>query len=135
MPVGCLGVSGSAADSSLYLSVEAGKQVERIEVMQSRLLIQIFRVQETGQVESLTCPACYPHTEACCQLVPGWRVMADLVRANTEAVWNMALVKAVNTLTYQVRLRTLHKSAARKERVMSIVVTGLPLPGLSGHQD
>ena len=104
MPVGCLGVSGSAADSSLYLSVEAGQQVERIEVMQSRLLIQIFRVEEVGQ-ERLACPSCSPHSEVCCQQVPGWRVMADLVRANTEAVWNMALVKAVNTLSYQVRQR------------------------------
>ena len=51
MPVGCLGLSGSVADSTLYLSGEAGeaapasRQAEMLEVMQSRLLIQIFRAQ------------------------------------------------------------------------------------------
>lgn len=111
MPVGCLGVSGSAADSTLYLSSEASreasKEVERIELMQSRLLIQIFRVGERLEGEEpLSCTVCRPHTGLCCQAVPGLQVMADLVRANTEAVWNMALVKAVNTLSYQVRLIT-----------------------------
>ena len=54
--------------------------------------------------DCLTCPVCAPHSPVCCQTVPGWRVMADLVKANSEAVWNMDLVRAVNTLSYQVRL-------------------------------
>ena len=49
--MGCLGLSGSSADSSLYLNSnsEASRQAERIEVMQSRLLIQIFRVVPGGE--------------------------------------------------------------------------------------
>ena len=110
MPVGCLGLSGSVADSSLYLSGEveasqASRQAEMIEVMQSRLLIQIFRVLPSSPASpsQLSCPVCSPHSPVCCQTVPGWQVMADLVRANSEAVWNMDLVRAVNTLSYQVR--------------------------------
>ena len=108
MPVGCLGLSGSSADSTLYLNSEASRQAERIEVMQSRLLIQIFRAVEGGEGgqggQALSCPVCAPYSQVCCQTVPGWKVMADLVKANSEAVWNLDLVRAVNTLSYQVSL-------------------------------
>ena len=112
MPVGCLGLSGSVADSTLYLSGEAGeaapasRQAEMLEVMQSRLLIQIFRAQpgSPGSPGQVSCSVCSPHSPVCCQTVSGWQVMADLVKANSEAVWNMDLVRAVNTLSYQVRL-------------------------------
>ena len=115
MPVGCLGLSGSVADSTLYLSGEASeaspasRQAEIIEVMQSRLLIQIFRVlpsnpsSPSSSSSQLSCSVCSPHSPVCCQTVPGWQVMADLVKANSEAVWNLELVRAVNTLNYQVR--------------------------------
>ena len=110
MPVGCLGLTGSVADSTMYLNGEAGeadnkasRQAEMIEVMQSRLLIQIFRVAPSSPASpgQLSCPVCSPHSQVCCQAVPGWQVMADLVRANSEAVWNLELVRAVSTLNYQ----------------------------------
>ena len=115
MPVGCLGLSGSSADSTLYLNSEASRQAERIEVMQSRLLIQIFRAlplplplpASPGSPGQLSCSVCSPHSPVCCQTVPGWQVMADLVKANSEAVWNLDLVRAVNTLNYQVRPQSL----------------------------
>ena len=37
------------------------------------------------------------------QVDSGWAVMAGLVRVNSEAVWCPGLVRAVNSLRYQVR--------------------------------
>ena len=117
MPVGCLGVgSRSHADSSLYLdnidsaSGQDGDQVsdkvDTFQLLQHKLLIQIFRVEQVQLTAStgsrLTCVTCQPWAEQCCQVDSGWSVMESLVSANSEAVWNQTLVKAVNSLTYQV---------------------------------
>ena len=114
MPVGCLGVSSrsGAADSSLYLNQvdsAAGDtvetMVENIEIMQHRLLIQLMRLTDGGGRGGplLACDACDQVGELCCQVDSGWAVMADLVRVNSEAVWCPGLVRAVNSLRYQVR--------------------------------
>ena len=114
MPVGCLGVSSrsGAADSSLYLNQAdsaAGDKVEtmveNIEIMQHRLLIHLMRLPDGGGRggPQLACDACDQVGELCCQADSGWAVMADLVRVNSEAVWCPGLVRAVNSLRYQVR--------------------------------
>ena len=120
MPVGCLGVgSRSQADSSLYLDNidsapgQDGDQVsdkaETFHLLQHKLLIQIFRVEPQLTASpadrsglKMSCLTCQPWSEVCCQVDSGWSVMASLVSANSEAVWNQTLVKAVNSLTYQV---------------------------------
>ena len=117
MPVGCLGVSSrSQAESSLYLDTmgtsgtptasedSAGKQAENLAMMQHKLLIQIFRVDTNiSGGPQLSCSLCCRYSDRCCQVDSGWSVMADLVRVNSEAVWNMDLVRAVNSLKYQVK--------------------------------
>ena len=117
MPVGCLGVSSrsGAADSSLYLNQadSAGDKVEtmveNIEIMQQRLLIQLMRLPESSRGgPQLLCDTCQPLTELCCQADSGWSLMADLVRINSEAVWCPSLVRAVNSLRYQVMAEAVH---------------------------
>ena len=114
MPVGCLGVSSrsGAADSSLYLNQADSAMgdtvetmVENIEIMQHRLLIQLMRLTDGGGRggPQLACDACDQVEELCCQADSGWAVMAGLVRVNSEAVWCPGLVRAVNSLRYQVR--------------------------------
>ena len=115
MPVGCLGVSSrsGAADSSLYLNQADSKDsaagekvetmVENIEIMQRRLLIQLMRLTEASRGgPQLACDECEQLSDLCCQADSGWSVMADLVRVNSEAVWCPGLVRAVNSLRYQV---------------------------------
>ena len=112
MPVGCLGVSSrsGAADSSLYLNQadsaaedKLETMVENIEIMQRRLLIQLMRLTEaTRGTPQLACDECEQLSDLCCQADSGWSVMADLVRVNSEAVWCPGLVRAVNSLRYQV---------------------------------
>ena len=110
MPVGCLGVSSRAqAESSLYLDTMAASQdqqqqqeaEEPRQLLARSLLIQVARLPSAAAGPELRCEVCGPGAR-CCQADSGWAVMADLVRANTEAVWNQALVRAVNNLHYQV---------------------------------
>lgn len=114
MPVGCLGVSSRAqAESSLYLDTMAASQdhhhhqqeeEEPRQLLARSLLIQVARLPSAAAGPELRCEVCGPGAR-CCQADSGWAVMGDLVRANTEAVWNQALVRAVNSLHYQVKLR------------------------------
>ena len=113
MPVGCLGASSrsGAADSSLYLdqvdrAEEVEDMVENIEMMQHKLLIQIMRVDQRHNI-GLPCDTCRQYSELCCQVDSGWSIMADLVKVNSEAVWSPGLVRAVNSLRYQVTVRGL----------------------------
>ena len=118
MPVGCLGVgSRSHADSSLYLdnidrdhssehsSAQVSDQVETIALLQDKLLIQIIRSEDTNNSDKetgLRCSTCHHLSGQCCQVEQGWTIMASFVRANCEAVWNQPLVRAVNSLIFQV---------------------------------
>ena len=135
MPVGCLGVSSrsGAADSSLYLNQadnaaekKVETMVENIEIMQQRLLIQLMRLGPRGDRAQLPCDTC----EVCCQADSGWSLMADLVRVNSEAVWCPGLVRAVNSLRYQVSIifppHLMHSFHHR-------LVAGLGLPRLPRH--
>ena len=74
-------------------------------VMQHTLLIQIFRIRDDRSPEapvSLSCPTCAPWSDVCCQVESGPRVLGCLVRANTRAVWNTGLMRALARLRYQV---------------------------------
>ena len=126
MPVGCLGQSGpkglDVADSNLYLhnglngstgetngtESDASRQAEEIALMQQTLLLQIFRVEKDerqGAVSPrtfLSCTTCSPYAPNCCQVESGWSLLANFVKVNSKAVWNTPLVKAVNSLCFQV---------------------------------
>ena len=51
---------------------------------------------------SLSCPTCAQWSDVCCQVESGPRVLGGLVRANTRAVWNTGLLRALARLRYQV---------------------------------
>ena len=108
MPVGCLGGSTRATtDSTLYLNngqvqepgSEASRQAETIAVMQHTLLVQIFRVNSEA---TLSCATCSSFSPVCCQTESGWAVLSQVVQANSQCVWNQPLVKAINSLSFQV---------------------------------
>ena len=110
MPVGCLGGSTrTTADSTLYLNngevqeqgSEASKQAETMAVMQHTLLIQIFRVNNDT---TLSCTTCSPFSPVCCQVESGWSVLSKVVEVNSKCVWNQHLVRAINSLSFQVSL-------------------------------
>ena len=80
-------------------------QVETIALLQDKLLIQIIRSEDTNNSDKetgLRCSTCHHLSGQCCQVEQGWTVMASFVRANCEAVWNQPLVRAVNSLIFQV---------------------------------
>ena len=108
MPVGCLGGSTrTTADSTLYLNngevqdqgSEASRQAETMAVMQHTLLIQIFRVNNDT---TLSCTTCSLFSPVCCQVESGWTVLSKVVEMNSKCVWNQPLVRAVNSLSFQV---------------------------------
>jgi len=113
MPVGCLsgGRSVGDADSTLYLNSDgmgpnqesgsdASRQADQMAVMQQTLLVQIFRIpQDEGNI--LSCQTCSTFSSSCCQTESGWSALACLVEANSKAVWNLPLVRAVNSLCFQ----------------------------------
>ena len=108
MHVGCLGGSTrTTADSTLYLNngevqdqgSEASRQAETMAVMQHTLLIQIFRVNNDT---TLSCTTCSLFSPVCCQVESGWTVLSKVVEMNSKCVWNQPLVRAVNSLSFQV---------------------------------
>ena len=50
----------------------------------------------------LCCPTCAQWSPVCCQVERGALVLASLVTANTRAVWNTGLLRALGRLRYQV---------------------------------
>ena len=102
--------TGCSVDHSVDHSVDWVRTGDRsrcdpLAVMQHTLLIQIFRIRDDSSPEapvSLSCPTCAPWSEVCCQVESGPRMLGCLVRANTRAVWNTGLMRALARLRYQV---------------------------------
>lgn len=78
-------------------------------VMQQTLLIQVLPSHHHGDNIStrVQCPTCSPWSPQCCQMVSGWSVLANIVSANSDTVWNQALVRTLARIQYQVRLQPL----------------------------
>ena len=76
--------------------------------MHHTLLLQIFPEAgveaslPAGPASPLSCPTCKPFSEICCQAEAGWSVLSSLVRTNMHNVWNVALIKMLTSLRYQV---------------------------------
>ena len=52
--------------------------------------------------ESLSCSTCSSFSPSCCQVESGWDVLGALVRQGSLASWDPSLVRAVNSLSFQV---------------------------------
>ena len=107
MPVGCLAhrarhTGCRRADSrekDTRDSRTRRRKGENITLMQHTLLLQIFRTEGSA---ALSCPTCISFSPSCCQTESGWSILAKVVEANCQCVWNMPLVKAVACLKFQV---------------------------------
>ena len=60
------------------------------------------RADDPAEAPSLCCPTCAQWSPVCCQVERGALVLASLVTANTRAVWNTGLLRALARLRYQV---------------------------------
>lgn len=106
MPVGCLAhrarhTGCRRADSrekDTRDSRTRRRKGENITLMQHTLLLQIFRTEGSA---ALSCPTCISFSPSCCQTESGWSILAKVVEANCQCVWNMPLVKAVACLKFQ----------------------------------
>lgn len=106
MPVGCLAhgarhTGGRRADSREKDTRDGRTRRvtgEKITLMQHTLLLQIFR---TDPGAALSCPTCLSFSPSCCQTESGWSILAKVVEANCQCVWNMPLVRAVASLQFQ----------------------------------
>ena len=101
MPVGC-GRSDSRCPDAGQERRDGG-----LSLMHQTLLLQIFPRSEDGEGPAqgrgpLSCPTCKPFSEICCQAESGWSVLSSLVRTNLTNVWNVALIKMMTSLRYQV---------------------------------
>jgi len=106
MPVGCLAHrarhSGwrraDSRDRDTRDSRTRRQAGEQITLMQHTLLLQIFRTEASP---ALSCPTCISFSPSCCQTESGWSILAKVVEANCQCVWNMPLVKAISCLQFQ----------------------------------